>query len=161
MSRLLQWLDARTGFRTARHVLLDEEMPAGTGWFFTLGSVLLALISVQLLTGAFLTLYYAPTPDHAYDSVRFISSTTAGRLVRGLHHFGASFLVVFLVAAPAARRRPRLVQAAARDHVAVRSRAPRARSGVRADRVSAAVGSARLLGDGRHDQHLEADAGRG
>jgi ubiquinol-cytochrome c reductase cytochrome b subunit len=96
-TRLLQWLDARTGFRAARHVLLDEEIPAGTGWAFTLGSVLLGLISLQLLTGAFLTLYYAPTPDHAYESVRFISSTSAGRLVRGLHHFGASFLVVFLV----------------------------------------------------------------
>ena len=59
--------------------------------------MLLALIGVQLLTGAFLTLYYAPTPDHAYESVRFISSTASGRLVRGLHHFGASFLVVFLV----------------------------------------------------------------
>jgi ubiquinol-cytochrome c reductase cytochrome b subunit len=96
-ARLLEWIDARTRYRSARHVLLDEEIPAGTGWLFTLGSVLLALVSVQLLTGAFLTLYYAPTPDHAYESVRFISSTTSGRLVRGLHHFGASFLVVFLV----------------------------------------------------------------
>ena len=43
-------------------MLLDEPLPPGTGWFFTLGSVLLALLSVQLLTGAFLTLYYAPTP---------------------------------------------------------------------------------------------------
>jgi ubiquinol-cytochrome c reductase cytochrome b subunit len=77
--------------------MLDEPIPPGTGWLFTLGSVLLALISVQLLTGAFLTLYYAPTPDHAYESVRFISSTAAGQLVRGVHHFGASFLVVFLV----------------------------------------------------------------
>ena len=95
--RLAGWLDARTRFKTVKHVLLDEEVPAGTGWAFTLGSVLLALIGVQLLTGAFLTLYYAPTPDHAYESVRFISSTASGRLVRGLHHFGASFLVVFLV----------------------------------------------------------------
>ena len=75
-------------------MLLDEPLPPGTGWFFTLGSVLLALLGIQLLTGAFLTLYYAPTPDHAYDSVTFINSTTAGRLVRGLHHFGASFIVV-------------------------------------------------------------------
>ena len=97
MRRALDWLDARTGFRSARRVLLDEPLPPGTGWLFTLGSVLLALLSVQLLTGAFLTLYYAPTPDHAYDSVRFISSTTAGRLVRGLHHFGASFIVVAAV----------------------------------------------------------------
>jgi ubiquinol-cytochrome c reductase cytochrome b subunit len=90
----LQWLDARVGYKAIRRALLDEELPAGTGWLFTLGSVLLALISVQLLTGAFLTLYYAPTPDHAYDSVRFIGATTAGRIVRGLHHFGASFIVV-------------------------------------------------------------------
>jgi len=94
IARLIDWLHDRTGIRTIREVLFDEPLPPGTGWFFTLGSVLLALIGVQVLTGAFLTLYYAPTPDHAYDSVRYISSTTAGRLVRGLHHFGASFIVV-------------------------------------------------------------------
>ena len=90
----MDWLDDRTGLKAVRAVLFDEPLPPGTGWFFTLGSVLLALLGVQILTGAFLTLYYAPTPDHAYDSVRFISSTTSGRLVRGLHHFGASFIVV-------------------------------------------------------------------
>ncbi len=94
---VLEWLDARVGYTAVRGVVLDEELPAGTGWLFTLGSILLALLSFQLLTGAFLTLYYAPTPDHAYDSVRFIGATTAGRLVRGLHHFGASFIVVAAV----------------------------------------------------------------
>jgi ubiquinol-cytochrome c reductase cytochrome b subunit len=94
IGRVIAWLDERTGLKTIKGVLLDEPLPPGTGWFFTLGSVLLALLTVQLLTGAFLTLYYAPTPDHAYDSVRFISSTAAGRMVRGLHHFGASFIVV-------------------------------------------------------------------
>ena len=86
MKRLLarlglgDWLDARTGYRDAAKVMLDEPLPPGTGWFFTLGSILLALLSVQLLTGAVLTLYYAPTPDHAYDSVRFITSLSAGRI---------------------------------------------------------------------------------
>lgn len=98
MKRLFAWLHARTGYRDAARVMLDEPLPPGTGWFFTLGSVLLALLSVQLLTGAFLTLYYAPTPDHAYDSVRFINGLAAGRIVRGLHHYGASFLVVALAA---------------------------------------------------------------
>ena len=92
-----EWLQSRTGFRGARHALLDEQLPPGTGWFFTLGSVLLALLGVQLLTGAFLTLYYAPTPDHAYDSIRFIISTAPGRIVRGLHHYGSSFIVVAVV----------------------------------------------------------------
>ena len=95
--RGLEWLDDRTGWRRVRSVLLDERLPAGTGWFFTLGSVLLGLLGVQLLTGAFLTLYYAPTPDHAYESIRYISAGFAGRLVRGLHHYGASFLVVAVV----------------------------------------------------------------
>ena len=94
MRGLADWLHARTGFRSARHVLLDEELPPGTGWFFTLGSVLLALLGIQLLTGAFLTLYYAPTPDHAYDSIRFIISSAPGRIVRGLHHYSSSLLVV-------------------------------------------------------------------
>jgi ubiquinol-cytochrome c reductase cytochrome b subunit len=95
---LANWLDARTGYREAASVMLDEPLPPGTGWFFTLGSILLALLSIQLLTGAFLTLYYAPTPDHAYDSVRFITNLSAGRIVRGLHHYGASFIVVAMVA---------------------------------------------------------------
>ncbi len=95
---LADWLDSRTGYREAASVMLDEPLPPGTGWFFTLGSVLLALLSIQLLTGAFLTLYYAPTPDHAYDSVRFITNFSSGRLVRGLHHYGASFIVVAMVA---------------------------------------------------------------
>jgi ubiquinol-cytochrome c reductase cytochrome b subunit len=98
VKRLLEWAQARTGYRHAAHVMLDEPLPPGTGWFFTLGSVLLGLLSIQLLTGAFLTLYYAATPDHAYDSVRFINGLAAGRLVRGLHHYGASFIVVALAA---------------------------------------------------------------
>ena len=97
MRRIFDWLQSRTGYRGAKHVMLDEALPPGTGWFFTLGSLLLVLLGVQLLTGAFLTLYYAPTPDHAYESIRFIISTTPGRLVRGLHHYGASFIVVALV----------------------------------------------------------------
>jgi len=97
IERLGRWLDERTGYRRIRRALLEEPLPPGTGWAFTFGSILLALLLVQTLTGAFLTVYYAPTPDHAYDSVRFIIATTAGRVVRGLHYFGASFLIVFTV----------------------------------------------------------------
>lgn len=96
MRRALDWLHHRSGFRTGIEKMLDEPLPPGTGWPFTLGSVLLFLVMVQLLTGGVLTLYYAPTPDHAYDSVRYITNEVRlGWIVRGLHHFGASFLVVF------------------------------------------------------------------
>lgn len=94
-SRIVEWLDDRTGFRAIRRHLLDEPLPAGTAWWFTLGSVLLFGLGVQVVTGIALALYYAPTPDHAWDSVRFVTTTVrGGAFVRGLHHWGASIVVV-------------------------------------------------------------------
>ena len=101
MSRLggiVDWLDSRTGIRTARKHLLDEPIPAGVGWWFVTGSVLILLLSVQLVTGIFLTMYYVPSPESAYDSVRYIMErVTFGRVLRGLHFFGASFIVIAAV----------------------------------------------------------------
>jgi ubiquinol-cytochrome c reductase cytochrome b subunit len=98
-SSLLDWLDDRTGFRAIRKHLLDEPLPAGTGWWFTLGSVLLFGLGVQVVTGIALALYYAPTPDHAWDSVRHITTDVrGGHLLRGLHHWGASVVVVAALA---------------------------------------------------------------
>jgi ubiquinol-cytochrome c reductase cytochrome b subunit len=95
---ILKWLDSRTGYRRIRDYVFDEPLPPGTGWWFTLGSVLLFGLAVQVVTGIALAIYYAPTPDHAWDSVRFISTTVrAGSLLRGLHHWGASVVVVAAV----------------------------------------------------------------
>jgi ubiquinol-cytochrome c reductase cytochrome b subunit len=95
---IVDWIDARTGLRAARSHLLDEPLPAGIGWWFVMGSILLFLLGVQLLTGVVLTMYYVPAPDHAYDSVRFITDRLSfGRIIRGLHFFGASFIVIAAV----------------------------------------------------------------
>jgi ubiquinol-cytochrome c reductase cytochrome b subunit len=94
----LEWLDSRTGYRSGVNHLLDEPLPSGVGWWFITGSVLLFLLGVQVLTGLVLTMYYVPSPEHAYDSVRFImDGVTFGPLVRGLHFFGASFIVIAAV----------------------------------------------------------------
>jgi ubiquinol-cytochrome c reductase cytochrome b subunit len=56
------------------------------------------LLAVQFVTGVVLTFYYVPSPEFAYDSVRYImESVTFGRILRGLHFFGASFIVVAAV----------------------------------------------------------------
>jgi ubiquinol-cytochrome c reductase cytochrome b subunit len=95
---LLDWLDSRTGIEAGRRHLLEEPLPAGVGWWFVTGSILLMLLSVQLVTGVALTLYYVPSPEFAYDSVRYVMErVTFGRLLRGLHFFGASFIVVAAV----------------------------------------------------------------
>jgi ubiquinol-cytochrome c reductase cytochrome b subunit len=94
----LDWVDSRTGIRTAREHLLDEPLPPGVGWWFVTGSILIMLLSVQLITGVVLTFYYVPSPEFAYDSVRYIMErVTFGRILRGLHFFGASFIVVAAV----------------------------------------------------------------
>jgi ubiquinol-cytochrome c reductase cytochrome b subunit len=85
----------RTGYRTGLHHLLDEPLPAGTGWAFTTGSILLFLLAAQFVTGVGLSMYYVPAPALAYDSVRYITDTlTLGWLVRGLHFWGSSFIVI-------------------------------------------------------------------
>ena len=53
---------------------------------------------MQLITGVVLAMYYVPSPEFAYDSIRYImEQVTFGRIVRGLHFFGASFIVIAAV----------------------------------------------------------------
>jgi len=67
-------------------------------WFYTLGSATLFVAVNQAVTGILLTLNYVPTPDHAYDSIQYITTQIpAGWLIRGLHHWGASAMVVLVV----------------------------------------------------------------
>jgi len=50
---------------------------------------------LQGVTGMLLTIYYVPSPDHAYDSIQYImNGVTFGWLVRGIHHWGASLMVL-------------------------------------------------------------------
>ncbi len=94
-SRIYGWLDSRLNLKPVEKTLLDEPIPGGASWIYVFGSVTLFLFVLQAVTGMFLAVYYAPTPDHAYDSVRFIESeVTFGAFVRGLHHWGASAMVV-------------------------------------------------------------------
>ena len=94
-SRLYEWLDARLKLKRLERSLLDEPIPGGASWIYVFGSATLFLFILQAITGMFLAIYYAPTPDHAYDSVQFIErEVTFGAFVRGLHHWGASAMVV-------------------------------------------------------------------
>ncbi len=94
-SRLYDWLDSRLRLKPIQKTLLDEPIPGGASWIYVFGSATLFLFLLQAITGMFLAVYYAPTPDHAYDSIRFIETeVTFGAFVRGLHHWGASGMVV-------------------------------------------------------------------
>lgn len=91
---VFQWLDERMGLSAIYQVVLDRKVPK-VNWWFTLGSASLFLAVVQGITGIMLTVYYVPSPDHAYDSIAYImNGVQFGWLVRGIHHWGASLLVI-------------------------------------------------------------------
>src|SRR5579872_5115238 len=97
-NRLLSWLDSRTGVETAVRNFLYENIPASSGWHQVFGSVALFLFLTQAFTGALLAFNYAPTPGDAYNSLHYIlAEVTAGRLIHGLHHWGASMMIVVVV----------------------------------------------------------------
>ena len=91
-------LERATGWPSALRRFGEKPVPSRGGWLFTLGSVALFLLLVQFFTGTLLATAYAPTPDHARASVAAIErKIPAGSLLRGLHHWGATLLVIFVV----------------------------------------------------------------
>ena len=67
----------------------------GPSFAYVAGWVLVMLLGVQAVTGAALAAFYAPTTTDAWASVAYIQDQmNAGWLIRGLHHHGASALVI-------------------------------------------------------------------
>lgn len=96
--KILDWLEERTGVESAIRHFLYEEIPASSGWHQVFGSVALFLFLVQAFTGILLAFNFAPTPGESYNSLKFIiTELTGGRLIRGLHHWGASMMIVVVV----------------------------------------------------------------
>jgi quinol-cytochrome oxidoreductase complex cytochrome b subunit len=90
-------LDERLGWRRVWEALFLRKIPK-VNWLYTLGSATLFVTVNQMVTGILLTIYYVPTPDQAHATVQFITNQVpAGWLIRGLHHYGASAMVILAV----------------------------------------------------------------
>lgn len=99
MMRIFDWIDERIDLRGIKATLLDREVPDRLTWWHTLGSATLTVFVVQIITGVVLATYYAPSPDHAYDSVQYIEGElVAGSLLRGIHHWAASLMIILAIA---------------------------------------------------------------
>ena len=94
MEKVGLWFEERMGWKPIWKALALRNIPK-VNWAYTLGSATLLVMINQILTGILLTIYYVPSPQDAYSSVAFITNEiTAGWLIRGLHHWGASAMVV-------------------------------------------------------------------
>jgi ubiquinol-cytochrome c reductase cytochrome b subunit len=96
MKSILCWLDDRLGFSANVKPLIEHPVPQ-TGWDYTLGSATLIAFIVQVVTGVALAFTYVPTPDHAYESLNFITNVAIlGNVVRGIHFWGSSAMVLLI-----------------------------------------------------------------
>jgi cytochrome b6 len=95
-NRLFTWFDERTGFTSAVEFLRHKTVPVHrySVWYY-FGGVSLFLFGIQVATGLLLLIYYKPTPEAAFESVRFIEAQVPfGWLMRSLHSWSANLMVL-------------------------------------------------------------------
>lgn len=62
-----------------------------------LGTLTIFMLVVLIATGAYLTLFYRPGAEVAYDTVARISSTWYGSLIRSVHRYASDAMIILIV----------------------------------------------------------------
>ncbi len=94
---MAEFLRERAGWEGHLRPFLHKELPSGTGWTATLGTLCALLFGTMALSGMALAMSYSPSPDKAYRSIDYIMGEPAGALLRGVHHWGSGALVLAVV----------------------------------------------------------------
>ena len=101
-AKLEGWIGERYPLASIRQFLAEQtgkRLPVQTSWWHTIGSLLLFLTVNQIVTGILLMVYYRPAPETAFESVHHIMTRSHfGWLIRGLHAWGATLMILLLVA---------------------------------------------------------------
>jgi ubiquinol-cytochrome c reductase cytochrome b subunit len=93
-----RWLDDRWPFSALIRLGLDEDIPGGSSFAYVLGSSILIVTVIMVVTGIWQLLYYVPTVDHAYDSTSYLRTQVPfGWLIYNLHYWGANAMVILVV----------------------------------------------------------------
>jgi len=106
-SRASEWVDERTHLvRYIRFHLIDYPTPKNLNFWYAFGSIALAILAIQIVTGVFLAMDYKPSTmptgngySEAFDSVqRIMRDVGYGWLIRYAHAVAASFFffVIYL-----------------------------------------------------------------
>src|SRR3954447_126779 len=98
LKRAWDWFDDRIGGSDAIMPIVSHPVPR-VNWWYVLGSATLIAFIVQVVTGVALAFTYVPAPRAAHESLDFITNPAAlGNVVRGIHYWGSSAMVVLVVA---------------------------------------------------------------
>jgi ubiquinol-cytochrome c reductase cytochrome b subunit len=93
---MLNWIEQRTGFVSMTKGLLTEDIPGGASYWYVFGSATLFCMILQIVTGIFLTFFYAPSANTAYESTQAIYHNAFQHFVLSMHYWGASAMIALV-----------------------------------------------------------------
>ena len=94
---VLTWIEQRTGLVTQTADFLTEDVPGGASYWYAFGSATIFAMILQIVTGIFLTFYYAPSTTSAWESTNYIyHNVPFGSFVISLHFWGATAMIALL-----------------------------------------------------------------
>jgi quinol-cytochrome oxidoreductase complex cytochrome b subunit len=92
-------IDASLPIDQALRKSLRYRLAPHVGWRHALGGIAYLLFLVMVVTGVLLAVYYRPSAQEAFPSIQHIvSGVTLGWLIRDLHVWSASLLVITVLA---------------------------------------------------------------
>ncbi|MGA8576683.1 MAG: cytochrome b N-terminal domain-containing protein [Candidatus Cybelea sp.] len=96
LTAITKWIEERTGFVSMTQNFLTEDIPGGASYWYVFGSATLFAMIVQIVTGIFLTLFYAPSTATAWESTRAIYLNPWTHFLISLHYWGASAMIALV-----------------------------------------------------------------
>lgn len=99
VKRLSDWIDCRIGIRgIIAKELTGYLLPRNINVWYSMGSILLFIFGLQVVTGILLLIYYVPDSEKAFKSVTFIMNEVSfGWLIRMCHAVGSNLMVLILL----------------------------------------------------------------
>ncbi|MBO8170730.1 MAG: cytochrome b6 [Bacillaceae bacterium] len=104
LKSIYNWVDERINVTPMWRDIADHEVPEHvnpahhfSAFVYCFGGLTFFITVIQILSGMFLTMYYVPDIINANASVKYLQNEVAfGVIVRGMHHWGASLVIVML-----------------------------------------------------------------
>lgn len=105
LQKIYDWIDERVDITPIWRDVADHEVPEHvnpayhfSAFVYCFGGLTFFVVVIQILSGMFLTMYYVPDIENAFKSVFYLQTEVAhGQITRGMHHWGASVLIVMLL----------------------------------------------------------------
>ena len=98
MGKFFDYFDSRFILKRPHKYFLERTLPQNLNYFYCFGGITFVLFLVLLFTGIMLSVYYIPSENHAYQSIRYIDGKVyLGWLIKSLHKWSANLMVICIL----------------------------------------------------------------